>query len=565
VAAPVQLTAALSDGRNELVRVSRTLEDVLAGTSDAGLRLEVPAGISLWSPRSPNLYPLTTTVSVPGIGTHSVTKRIGFREAEFRPDGFFLNGERLKIFGLNRHQLFPYTGMAMPARVQRRDAEILRNDFNCNMVRCCHYPQSPHFLDACDELGLMVWEEAPGWHEVGDGAWQDLVVQNVRDMVVRDRSRPSVVIWGTRLNETLGHADLWSRTRQAARDLDRSRPSSGAMFVHSEESWSEDVYAYNDYHLRRDHTARLLDPGSGVPYLITEAVGVVRPRPRHYRWADRPAVLARQAVLHAQVHDIVRSDPRFGGLLGWAAFDYASLQGAGGEHVKWAGVADGFRIAKPGAAIYLSQVDPRIRPVLAPGFFWDPDSRAEPPGPGPYSMIATNCERVEVFVDGVAAGAGYPATDDEHYCHLAYPPVLIDLTATAKNASELRIQGFADGRKVSELVMSADPSGDRLGLHADDTAITGDGCDATRLVFGVADAFGNRRRSGAGQVTLSARGPAELVGDNPFPLGAYGGAGAVWLRGRTGESGRVIVTAEHPLLGHAEVGVEVIPAKFRIN
>jgi beta-galactosidase len=562
VAAPVQLTAALSDGPDELATVSRALEDVLAGVSSAGLRLELPGAIGLWSPGSPKLYTLTTTVSVPGIGTHSLTKRIGFREAEFRPDGFFLNGERLTIFGLNRHQLFPYTGMAMPARVQRRDAEILRNELNCNMVRCCHYPQSPHFLDACDELGLMVWEEAPGWHEVGDGVWQDLVVQNVRDMVVRDRSRPSVVIWGTRLNETVGHADLWRRTRQAARDLDGSRPSSGAMLVHFEEAWNEDVFAYNDYHLGRDHTARLLDPRRGVPYLITEAVGVVRPRPRHYRWADRPAHLARQAALHAQVHDIARSDPRFGGVLAWAAFDYASLQGAGGDHIKWAGVADGFRIAKPAAAIYLSQVDPLIRPVVAPGFFWDPGSRAEPPGPGPRSMIATNCERVEVFVDGVAAAAGYPAADEQLYCHLAYPPVLVDLTAIPENASELRIQGFAGGCKAAELVMSADPSGDHLDLHADDTAITGDGCDATRVVFGVVDAYGNRRRSGSGEVTLSAKGPAELVGDNRFLLGAYGGSGAVWLRSRPGEPGRVTVTAEHPLLGHADVEVDVIPAEF---
>ena len=105
----------------------------------------------------------------------------------------------------------------MPARVQRKDAEILKNELNCNMVRCSHYPQSPHFLDACDELGLLVWEEAPGWRNVSTNpAWQDLVVQNVRDMVIRDRSRPSVVIWGTRLNEAPDLPGLWESTRQVA-------------------------------------------------------------------------------------------------------------------------------------------------------------------------------------------------------------------------------------------------------------------------------------------------------------------------------------------------------------
>src|SRR5207248_10639755 len=130
----------------------------------------------------------------PGIGRHALSRRIGFREASFRPDGFFLNGKRLQLFGLSRHQLYPYAGMAMGARAQRKDAEILKNEFNCNMVRCSHYPQSPAFLDACDELGLMFWEEAPGWHNVSSmAAWQDAVVRDVRDMVIRDRSRPSVI------------------------------------------------------------------------------------------------------------------------------------------------------------------------------------------------------------------------------------------------------------------------------------------------------------------------------------------------------------------------------------
>ena len=91
------------------------------------------------------------------------------------------------------------------------------------MVRCSHYPQSPHFLDACDELGLMVWEEPPGWQYVGDAAFQALVVQNVHDMVVRDRNRPSVIVWGTRLNETANYPALYAQTRQLAYSLDGSR------------------------------------------------------------------------------------------------------------------------------------------------------------------------------------------------------------------------------------------------------------------------------------------------------------------------------------------------------
>src|SRR5260370_24945163 len=93
--------------------------------------------------------------------------------------------------------------MAMPGRVQRMDAEILKRELNCNMVRCSHYPQSPHFLDACDELGLLVWEEAPGWHNVNASpGWQDLVVQNVRDMVRRGPSPPPGPIPGPPPHQT---------------------------------------------------------------------------------------------------------------------------------------------------------------------------------------------------------------------------------------------------------------------------------------------------------------------------------------------------------------------------
>ena len=75
------------------------------------------------------------------------------------------------IFGLNRHELFPYTGFAMPRRALRHDAELLRHELNCNAVRCSHYPQSAAFLDACDELGLLVWEELPGWSYIGNDAY----------------------------------------------------------------------------------------------------------------------------------------------------------------------------------------------------------------------------------------------------------------------------------------------------------------------------------------------------------------------------------------------------------
>jgi beta-galactosidase len=552
-----RLATVLTDHERVIASVTQTLPPVAAGETVTTVPLAGLADVELWSPDQPRLYDLTTTLIVPGAGSHTVRQRIGFRQAEFREDGFFLNGKRLKIFGLDRHQLYPYTGMAMPARVQRRDAEILRNDFNCNMVRCSHYTQSPHFLDACDELGLMVWEETPGWHHVGGPAWRDLVVQDVQTMVTRDRSRPSVIIWGTRLNETRAHPGLYARTRAAARRLDGTRPSSGAMYTQHQAGWDEDVYAFNDYHRDEAGNASLRPPLAGVPYLVTEAVGVEMPHPHRYRWTDPPARLAQQAVFHAQVHDVAQSDPRYAGLLAWAAFDYSSPFGNYGEGVKWAGVADGFRVSKPGAAIYLSQVDPRVRPVVVPVFFWELGAGASPGGPGPDALLANNCEAVEVFVGGSHAGSGQPMLDAELYGHLDYPPMLLDLRVDRDDHPELRIEGYVDGALVSMIRMASNPAGDHLALTADDLEIVDDGADATRLVFRAVDAYGNQRRYATGDVFLGIDGPGELVGDNPFAFGAYGGLGAVWLRSQAGRTGLVTVIAEHPELGRARVQVNV--------
>ena len=325
------LLVELLDGPNQIAVQTTTAKVTSPGVSTAKLSLTGFGQVGLWSPDSPKLYTVQATLNFPGLGSHVLTRRIGFREASFRPEGFFLNGKRLPLFGLNRHQLYPYAGMAMPARVQRKDAEILKNEFNCNVVRCSHYPQSPDFLDACDELGLLVWEEAPGWHNVSSTpAWQNLVVQNVRDMVIRDRSRPSVVIWGTRLNETRDSPRLWAATRQAARELDSSRPSSGAMAFHQDVTWKEDVFAYNDYGTdQKTRNIALKPPFAGLPYLVTEAVGLEAAKPQHFAWTDPPAWLARQAAMHGQAQSQARSNPGYSGLLAWAGFDYASLLGRG--------------------------------------------------------------------------------------------------------------------------------------------------------------------------------------------------------------------------------------------
>jgi beta-galactosidase len=558
---PVQISAELLDGSSVIARASSSVAITETGATFVTFGITGIGDVTLWSPETPKLYSVAVTLTPAGRPAHTVTVRTGFREAVFKLDGFYLNGKLFKIFGLNRHQLFPYIGMAAPARLQRRDAEIVKYELNCNMVRCSHYPQSPKFLDACDDLGIMVWQEPPGWGYVGDAAWQAIMLQNVHDMVIRDRSRPSVIVWATRPNEAPNYPVLYAQARELARQLDGSRQTTGAMINYSMDGWAEDVFAYDDYQ-HDDGNAVLRPPMPGVPYLVSESVGALDGSPT-YRWGDPGEVLAEQALLHAQVHDIAQSDQHYAGLLGWSGIDYASYHG--GRRI-WAGlktpgVIDTFRVAKPGAAFYRSQRDPSMHPVILPAFFWDfgPDA---PFGPGPDAMIATNCDRLEIFVAGYHIATGTP--DKARFPNLAYPPVFANLFVDGAGLHgaglpELRIDGYLRGQLARSVRMSADTARDRLALAAEDSSIQADGSDATRLTFRAVDEHGNQRRFLTGLVHLSLAGPATLIGDNPFDFGAYGGVGGAFVRSKPGRAGPISVTAHHPRLGFASVALTATP------
>ena len=201
------------------------------------------------------------------------SRTIGFREARFTEHGFELNGKVLKLRGLDRHQTFPFVGQAMPGRVQRRDAQILRNNFKCNIVRTSHYPQSRHFLDACDELGLLVLEEIPGWQHIGDEAWKDISVDNVRRMIRRDWNHPSIILWGVRINESRDDHDFYTRTNALAHQLDPTRPTGGIRNFEQSELL-ENVFTINDFGFP------LRAPNHPL-YLNTEFIGHTYPTKSH--------------------------------------------------------------------------------------------------------------------------------------------------------------------------------------------------------------------------------------------------------------------------------------------
>ena len=549
------------------------------GRVDASLTLDGLSGVELWHPDHPALYDVEVALVIGGEQVHSFTRRVGFREARFENDGFFLNGSRFKLFGLNRHQLYPFVGMSMSPRLQRQDAEMLRRELNCNMVRCSHYPQSEHFLDACDELGLMVWEETPGWGFVGGDEFKELVVEDVRNMVMRDRHRPSIIIWGVQVNESDRDPALWGRTRDLAYELDGTRQTSGSSTSRSLTDWVQDVLAYDDYGHSRGN-ATISAPTAGIPYLVSESVGALS-GPPGYRRIDNQSVLQTQSRLHAQVHNSANSNNAYAGLLGWCAFDYASLAGGTYWSTKWPGVVDLFRVPKPGAAFYQAQVSPYVRPVLQPAFSWsfvDPwDVRTL----GDSALIWSNCDRLEVFVGGVLHQSLKPNSSD--FPRLAYPPFVMDTTSIDSAGSpDLRIDGYLGNKLVVSRRFNSDAAGDRLATKADHDEIVADGSDMTRVEFRSVDSFGEPRPWDRGDVSVTISGPGTIEGavvtveasaepeliraggesvvtarlaSSTFPFGENGGVGAVFVRSVAGQPGTISITLSHPDLGTQQVAI----------
>ena len=315
--------------------------------------------IELWDLESPKLYTLEVRLS--NGARYEVT--FGFREMSLRPQGFFLNGKRIKIRGLNRHQSYPYVGYAMPQSPQELDADILKYELGVNGVRTAHYPQSKHFIRRCDEIGLLVFTEIPGWQHIGDKAWQEIALEQVREMVLQYRNHPSIFIWGVRINESSDHHDFYRATNAVARALDPTRPTGGVRYIKNSELL-EDVYTYNDFsHVGENPGIEKRKKVTGekqAPYLVTEFNGHMYPT----KAFDDEAHRRDHALRHARVlNDIYKEEDVAGGF-GWVMFDYNTHKDFGsGDRICYHGVMDYFRNKKLAGEVYAAQQDKE--PVLA--------------------------------------------------------------------------------------------------------------------------------------------------------------------------------------------------------
>lgn len=567
---------------------------------------------SLWHIDTPNLYLIRTELfdGEELLDTHEV--KVGFRSAEFRTDGFYLNGEKLKIRGLNRHQSYPYVGYAMPKSMQEFDADVLKGELGLNAVRTSHYPQSHHFLNRCDEIGLLVVTEIPGWQHIGDEAWQAQALKNVEEMVTQYRNHPSIILWGVRINESQDNEPLYTKTNALAHSLDPTRQTCGVRnFKRSQ--LLEDVYTYNEFLHDGKHPG--CDPKSKVTsdknksYLITEYNGHMFPT-KSYDCEDHRV---EHALRHARVLDSVASYDDISGSFGWCMADYNTHKDFGsGDRICYHGVLDMFRSPKLAASVYSSQGS---APVLEVGSSMDIGEH--PACVRGNIWMFTNADSVKMYKNGVFVKEYFPR--NKAFPHLKNSPILVDDfigDAIVKNESypepvareltsalnHIARHGYGSlppkvlwtafkclafhGIKINEIVdLYTKYAGDWGGVSTEyrfDAIMQGkvvksvtkcpmnkaslvaenyknvlteaESYDVTTIRFRAVDEHDNLLNYCSDPVKITVLGPAEIIGPDIVPL--RGGMGGTYIK-TTGAEGNATVTLESPKLGRIIIPLEI--------
>jgi beta-galactosidase len=509
------------------------------------------ADISLWDLDNPALYTAEVELATDH-GSDSLTATFGFRTAAFTAEGFLLNGRKLKLRGLNRHQAFPYVGYAMGRSAQERDAEIMKQTLKCNIVRTSHYPQSKWFLEHCDRIGLLVFEEIPGWQHIGGKEWQQESIRNVRRMIERDWNHPSIIIWGVRINESQDSHDFYAETNRLARELDPTRQTGGVRYI-TESEMLEDVYTMNDFVLGNEELPGANRPrtplrpqqentglSKDVPYLITEFGGHMYPT-KIYDQEQRQAEHVRR---HLEVLNAAYGDPSISGAIGWCMFDYNTHSDFGsGDRICYHGVMDMFREPKFAAYAYASQCEPSEEVVMKPVTIW---ARGERNIGGALPLIVlTNCDEVELRYGSLTKRLG---PDRETFPHLPHPPVVFDhrnftpdeLGVWGMEWEDVQFTGYIGGKPVAALKMVANPLPTTLQVEADADTLRAGERDTVRVIVRALDQAGSRLPFLNDIVTIKVDGPARMIG--PQVIAFQGGTTGFWLQA-TGEVGAITIEA----------------------
>jgi len=433
-------------------------------------RLEIP-NPSLWSPSSPELYKVLVEVIQEGTVIDSRELRTGIRDIKLAGDGFYLNGEKLFVNGTNRHQEYPYVGYALSDEAQFRDAYKIK-DAGFNFVRLSHYPHATAFLEACDELGLLVMNAIPGWQYFEEGQFVENAIQDIRDMARRDRNHPSVVFWENSLNESDMPEEFMFRANQV---LKAELPYKDIFTAGWMDHRSYDLFIPARQHAKPPfYWNRYNRPNR--PILIAEygdweyyaqnagfnqsAFSDLREEERTSRQlrGAGEARLLQQALNYQEAFNSNLKGEQTIGHSNWLMFDYNRGYA---DDLEASGISDIFRIPKFSFYFYKSQKAPSGEkfsdPMVFIANYWTPESTTT-------VKVFSNTEEVALYLNGELVERKNPDSN-ESSTHLPFPPFTFDLEKFV--AGELRAVGFTSGKEVATHTVSTPAAPVKIELQAD--------------------------------------------------------------------------------------------------
>lgn len=497
----------------------------------------------LWTPSTPTLYNLLVRVlDKEGNVIDGYRRRIGIRSIEFKgKDGFYLNGRPYgkPLIGANRHQDFAVVGNAVANSIHWRDARKLK-DVGMEIIRNAHCPQDPAFMDACDELGLFVIVNTPGWQFWNDAPeFAQRVYSDIRNVVRRDRNHPSVWLWEPILNETWYPADFAKNTRDIV-DAEYPYPYcySGSD---SEARGHENFPVYFAHPANMQDASKEIDPTK--TYFTREWGDNVDDWSSHNspsrvarNWGEQPMRVQAQhyACPYYPVtsYDVLykQSPQHVGGCL-WHSFDHQR-----GYHPDpfYGGLMDVFRQPKYSYYMFMAQ-----RPAVKN------DRNA---GSGPMVYIAhemtpfsgkdvtvySNCDEVRLTFN--KGGKTYTYKKDKNRPGMPSPVItfpdvydfMVDKAFSRTQKQDdvyLLAEGLIDGKVVAthKVVPARRPEKILLWMDNEGTDLKADGSDFVTVVAAVADKNGNIKRLNNYNIRFSIEGEGRLLGGpgvlaNPVPV-----------------------------------------------
>ena len=480
----------------------------------------------LWSPETPTLYNLIVRIrDHEGKVVDGYRRRIGIRSVEFKgKDGFWLNGKPYEepLIGANRHQDFAVVGNAVPNSIHWRDAKKLR-DAGMKVIRNAHCPQDPAFMDACDELGLFVIVNTPGWQFWNDAPeFAQRVYSDIRNLVRRDRNHACVWLWEPILNETWYPDDFAKKTREL---VDQEYPYPYCYSGFDGKAWGDPNADPKITYFTREWGDNVDDWSShNSPSRVAR------------NWGEQPMLI--QARHYANptytytCYDALYRTPRqhVGGCL-WHSFDHQR-----GYHPDpfYGGLMDVFRQPKYSYYMFKAQRSPEKQERLFETGPMVYIAHEMTPFSSKDVTVYSNCEEVRLTFmrDGKVSTYSKPLTEAGMPSPvITFPDVYdfqMDKAMSRKKKQEdvlLLAEGLIDGKVVATHEVHPARRPEKLLLWTDNEGVNlkADGSDFVTVVAAVADKNGNIKRLNNYYVKFHVEGEGRLLGDasilaNPAPV-----------------------------------------------